>query len=81
MGGNIYITLSFLAGAVLTILYLFRLFNMIFLGESHGVLAKEGSATMLVSVALLATLSLAGGIYILYPSSFVAIAVKQMVGM
>ena len=79
--GNIYITLSFLAGALLTILYLFRLFNMIFLGQSRGVLAKEGSATMLVSVALLATLSLAGGVYILYPSSFVAIAVKQMVGM
>ena len=80
-GGNIYITLAFLAGAVLTILYLFRLFNMIFLGESRGVLAKEGSATMLVSVALLATLSLAGGIYILYPSSFVTAAVKQMMGM
>ena len=79
-GGNIYITLAFLAGAVLTILYLFRIFNMVFLGESRGNLAKEGSATMIVSVALLATLSLAGGIYIMYPSSFVAVAVKQMVG-
>jgi len=78
--GNIYITLAFLFGAVLTILYLFRLFNMIFLGESRGTLAKEGSATMLASVAILATLSLAGGIYIVYPSSFVAVAVKQMIG-
>ncbi|MCX5680604.1 MAG: NADH-quinone oxidoreductase subunit L [Candidatus Omnitrophica bacterium] len=80
-GGNIYITLAFLSGAVLTILYLFRLFNMVFLGESRGNLAKEGSATMIVSVAVLATMSLAGGIYIIYPSSFVAVAVKQMVGM
>ncbi len=81
VSGNIYITLTFLFGAVLTLLYLFRLFNMIFLGQSRGVLAKEGSATMLVSVALLATLSLAGGIYVLYPSFLVTAAVKQMVGM
>jgi len=79
-GGNIYITLAFLSGAVLTILYLFRLFNMVFLGEPRGNLAKESSATMMVSVAILAALSLAGGIYIMYPSSFVAAAVKQMVG-
>ncbi|MEI6863127.1 MAG: NADH-quinone oxidoreductase subunit L [Candidatus Omnitrophota bacterium] len=79
-GGNIIITFAFLAGAVLTILYLFRLFNMVFMGESRGNLAKEGSATMIVSVAILATLSLAGGIYIMYPSSFVTVAVKQMMG-
>jgi NADH:ubiquinone oxidoreductase subunit 5 (subunit L)/multisubunit Na+/H+ antiporter MnhA subunit len=80
-GGNIYITLAFLSGAVLTILYLFRLFNLVFLGNPRGATAKEGSMTMITSVAILAALSLACGIYITYPSSFVTTAVKQMVGM
>lgn len=78
--GQILLMVTFLAGAVLTILYLFRLFNMIFLGEPKFAHAREGSRVMVFSVALLAAMSLAAGIYIYYPSSFVQVAVKQMLG-
>ena len=71
---QIFIALAFIVGAFLTIIYLFRLFNMIFLGEARGVLAKEGSKLMVYSVALLAILSLAGGILINYPVSFLQMA-------
>jgi len=77
--GHVGIALIFLAGAILTILYLIRLFNMIFMGEAQ-VQANEGSAIMVVSVAMLALFSLAAGVFIGYPSEFAALAVKQMLG-
>ncbi len=78
--GQILLMITFLAGAIMTILYLFRLFNMIFLGSPKFAHAPEGSRVMVFSVALLAAISLAAGIYIYYPSSFVQVAVKQMLG-
>lgn len=78
--GQTYLASVFLIGAFLTIIYLFRLFNMVFLGESKAAPAHEGSRVMLVSVAVLAVLSLLGGIFINYPSGFVQVAVKQMLG-
>jgi NADH:ubiquinone oxidoreductase subunit 5 (subunit L)/multisubunit Na+/H+ antiporter MnhA subunit len=79
-GGHMALAFTFFAGAILTILYLFRLFNMIFLGQPRGATAAEGSKTMVASVAILAALSLLGGILIQYPSFFVQLAVKQMLG-
>jgi len=76
--GQILLMVTFLAGAVLTILYLFRLFNKIFLGTAKFAYAPEGSRVMVFSVALLAVMSLAAGIYIYYPSTFVQSAVRQM---
>ncbi|MDD5423376.1 MAG: NADH-quinone oxidoreductase subunit L [Candidatus Omnitrophica bacterium] len=76
-----YIAMTFFVGAVLTILYLLRIFNMVFLGESRLGSVREGSRIMVVSVAALATLSLLAGIYIKYPSDFVQMTVKQMLGM
>jgi proton-translocating NADH-quinone oxidoreductase chain N len=78
--GNVWIIGMFLFGAFLTLIYLFRIFNLIFLGEAQKPPVKEGSAVMLVSVAILAALSIAGGIFIKYPSDFVQMAVKQMMG-
>jgi NADH:ubiquinone oxidoreductase subunit 5 (subunit L)/multisubunit Na+/H+ antiporter MnhA subunit len=78
--GQIMVMVTFLIGAILTILYLFRLFNKVFLGVPQGSQACEGSRVMVFSVALLAAISLAAGIYIYYPSSFVQLAVKQMMG-
>jgi len=66
--------------AVLTILYLFRIFNKIFLGNLQGSPEKEGSPVMVFSVALLAVLSIIGGIFITYPSLLAQGAVKQMLG-
>jgi NADH:ubiquinone oxidoreductase subunit 5 (subunit L)/multisubunit Na+/H+ antiporter MnhA subunit len=78
--GQIFISFVFFIGAVLTILYLFRAFNLIFLGEAHGQPAREGSIIMVTSVAILAILSLAGGLFISYPFSFAQTTAQQMLG-
>ena len=77
---NLWIALTFLAGAFLTILYLLRLFNMIFMGEEKAHAGREGSAVMLASVAILGVLSLLGGLFINYPAAFVHTMIKQMLG-
>jgi NADH:ubiquinone oxidoreductase subunit 5 (subunit L)/multisubunit Na+/H+ antiporter MnhA subunit len=78
-GGHLWIAMTFLVGAFLTILYLFRLFNLVFLGEVRAP-AREGSAVMVGCVAVLALLSLAGGLFIRPPSQFVLSAIQQMPG-
>lgn len=77
--GQIGISIAFLFGAFLTIVYLFRVFKLVFLGEAK-VQAKEGSRGMVISVLILAVLSLLGGLLISYPSRFALIAVQQMMG-
>jgi len=79
--GNYLITATFVLGAFLTIIYLFRLFAMIFLGEAKTAPVAEGAPVMVGSVAFLAVLSVAGGIFISYPSVFVQSAVHQIAGM
>jgi proton-translocating NADH-quinone oxidoreductase chain N len=76
--GQIWIAAAFILGAVLTVLYLMRAFVMVFLGEPRGETAREGSATMVVSVAILAVLSLVSGLLISFPSNFVQAIVQQM---
>ncbi|MCK9604092.1 MAG: NADH-quinone oxidoreductase subunit L [Candidatus Omnitrophica bacterium] len=75
--GHLVITALFLVAAFMTILYLFRLFNLIFLGAAR-IPAKEASPIMVLSVAILGALSLVGGILIWYPSKFVQVVVTQM---
>jgi NADH:ubiquinone oxidoreductase subunit 5 (subunit L)/multisubunit Na+/H+ antiporter MnhA subunit len=79
-GGHLYITIAFILGAFLTIIYLFRLVTMIFMGELRIPQAREGSLSMLISVVILAVLSLAAGIFINFPSEFVQSTVHQMMG-
>ena len=76
----LWITFVFLAGAFLTILYLLRVFNLVFLGEARGNLAKEKSPTMVYSVFFLAMLSLLGGILINYPYGFAQAVVSNLSG-
>jgi NADH:ubiquinone oxidoreductase subunit 5 (subunit L)/multisubunit Na+/H+ antiporter MnhA subunit len=71
---------AFLLCAVLTILYLFRIFNRIFLGGLRGAPKQEGSPVMVFSVALLAVFSLLAGFFINFPSVLSHSAVKQMLG-
>lgn len=78
--GNYLITTIFILGAFLTVIYLFRIFAMIFLGESKTTPVAEGAPVMLASVAFLALLSIAGGIFITYPSLYVQTAVHQILG-
>jgi proton-translocating NADH-quinone oxidoreductase chain N len=78
--GQFWIAFTFLAGAFLTLIYLLRVFSMVFLGEAkmHD---KEGSPVMLTSVAALATLSLLSGVFINYLTGPMQITVQQMLGM
>jgi proton-translocating NADH-quinone oxidoreductase chain M len=79
-GGQLAVALVFLVGAVLTILYLFRVFNRVFLGEARTSV-REGSRVMVACVALLAVLALVSGIFISPSSWFAQAAVEQMLGM
>ena len=79
-GGHLALTLVFVAGAVLTILYLLRVFNAVFLGEGR-LQAREGSRLMVACVMLLAILSLAGGLFINPSAQFAQTVVTQMLGM
>ncbi len=79
--GHTAIAFTFLFGAALTIIYLFRIFVLIFMGHSkleHS--EKEGSPVMIISVATLAILSILGGIFINYPAGVVNTAVQQIMG-
>lgn len=78
--GNYLITATFILGAFLTMIYLFRLFAMVFLGEAKTTPVAEGAPVMVGSVAFLAVLSVAGGFFISYPSVFVQSAVHQITG-
>jgi formate hydrogenlyase subunit 3/multisubunit Na+/H+ antiporter MnhD subunit len=75
-----YIAITFIVGAILTVIYLFRLFALVFLGTAKQPDAREGGKPMLVSVVILSVLSLLGGILIYYPASFVEAIVNQIGG-
>jgi NADH:ubiquinone oxidoreductase subunit 5 (subunit L)/multisubunit Na+/H+ antiporter MnhA subunit len=81
-GGQLALGAVFMAGAVLTILYLFRLFSRVFLGEARGggAPAVERSRLMVTCVAILAALSLAGGVLAGWPTQLATIAALQMPG-
>lgn len=82
-GGQGAIALAFLAGAALTIVYLFRLFTLVFLGTPRATISPapaEGSATMVFSAATFGALSLLSGLLIYFPSHFVQDVVRLMPG-
>ena len=70
--GQWAVAFTFVFGAFLTILYLFRIFTKIFLGEPGSAVAgheaHEGSREMVISVAALALLALASGLLVMLPS-------------
>ncbi|MGO9308518.1 MAG: NADH-quinone oxidoreductase subunit L [Spirochaetia bacterium] len=79
--GQIALAAVFLFGAILTIVYLFRLFSMVFLGEAHaGASAPEKSPLMVACVVVLAVLSLAGGLAVGWPAALARAAILQMPG-
>jgi NADH-quinone oxidoreductase subunit L len=79
--GYPWISGVFVLGAFLTIIYLFRVYNLVFLGKVGVASKQEGSRTMVYSVAALALLSIVGGIAIHWPGMFAEAAVDQMLGM
>jgi len=80
-GGSPWIAMVFLLGAFLTIMYLLRVFSLVFLGEERMPGIREKSPIMVGSVAALAVLSLAGGLLIFLPSGFATMAAREMLGM
>lgn len=77
--GNLTVLLMFFAGAVMTLLYLVRLFYKIFLGEPAGHSSpKEGSYTMVASVVALGLIGLALGALIYYPSAYVRLLTANL---
>ncbi len=75
--GNIWLSAIALFTAVMTAFYLFRVFNMVFLGETK-VSAKEGTNSMLFVVVVLAILSIVAGIFIAYPTKLASIATGEI---
>ncbi|MFC1501482.1 proton-conducting transporter membrane subunit, partial [Elusimicrobiota bacterium] len=78
--GQFYIAFTYIVGAFLTLIYLLRVFTLVFLGEAKSEATKEGSFTMVSSVTVLALLSVVGGVYISYISGPVQFAAQQMLG-
>jgi NADH:ubiquinone oxidoreductase subunit 5 (subunit L)/multisubunit Na+/H+ antiporter MnhA subunit len=77
---QLWLAFIFVAGAFMTLIYLLRVFTLVFMGEMKIQNVREGSATMLFSVALLAVLSIAGGILIYYPSHFLHVNAQFLLG-
>ncbi len=73
-----WIALTFIIGAIMTLIYMLRVFVKVFLGENKFPDIKEGSFTMVFSVVVLAVLSVLGGILISYPADFVNAISKQL---
>jgi NADH:ubiquinone oxidoreductase subunit 5 (subunit L)/multisubunit Na+/H+ antiporter MnhA subunit len=78
--GYPWLTTVFVVGAVLTILYLFRVYDQVFLGEPRGHQPQEGSRKMVYAVASLAVMSVVGGIAIHWPGMLAEAAVDQILG-
>ncbi len=88
--GQVAVGLTFVAGSFLTILYLFRVFTTVFLGEpavagggfaegAHAAPPREGSRGMVASVATLAALSLATGLLVRWPAALAQDTAQEIV--
>jgi NADH:ubiquinone oxidoreductase subunit 5 (subunit L)/multisubunit Na+/H+ antiporter MnhA subunit len=78
--GELAVSIVFIAGAFLTIIYLFRLFAMVFLGPEKIKVEREGSRSMVGSVVFLAVLSLASGLLVAAPAAFIKDAILVAAG-
>jgi NADH:ubiquinone oxidoreductase subunit 5 (chain L)/Multisubunit Na+/H+ antiporter, MnhA subunit len=72
--GNILIGVLFILCAVMTVMYLTRLFVKVFLGPQAFPNVKEGTLIMVVSVMVLGIMSFLLGIFSYLPSQLAAIA-------
>ncbi|MDD4955086.1 MAG: NADH-quinone oxidoreductase subunit L [Candidatus Omnitrophica bacterium] len=79
--GHIVINFVFLIGAFMTVLYLVRLFNLVFMGEPQSGLPREGSRTMVTAVMILGALSLASGIFVYYPFQLAQLSAFNLTGL
>jgi len=78
--GHIGITILFLIGAFGTILYLFRVFNLVFMGEAKSDTPREGSPLMVGVVVFLGLFSLVSGLLINYFADFTRFVTETLPG-
>jgi NADH:ubiquinone oxidoreductase subunit 5 (subunit L)/multisubunit Na+/H+ antiporter MnhA subunit len=78
--GQVAIAAVFILGACMTILYLFRLYAAVFMGEEKIEAPRERTAGMVGSVTFLAALSLLSGILVALPSAFIKDALAAIGG-
>jgi NADH:ubiquinone oxidoreductase subunit 5 (subunit L)/multisubunit Na+/H+ antiporter MnhA subunit len=71
--GNIALGIVFILGAVMTVMYLTRLFVKVFLGPQTFPDVKEGTPLMVTSVLILAAVSLLLGVFINIPWGLAAL--------
>ena len=76
--GKVLLASFFIIGAVMTVLYLTRLFVKVFLGEATFPQVKEGTPLMVGSALFLAVLSVVLGIGIRVPSGLAALIGRGM---
>ncbi|MDD2214598.1 MAG: NADH-quinone oxidoreductase subunit L [Oscillospiraceae bacterium] len=76
--GHPVIAAVFILGAVMTIMYLVRLFAKVFLGPCRNPESREGNGQMVGSVLTLAVLSLLLGLLIFLPSGLITLAMEAM---
>jgi proton-translocating NADH-quinone oxidoreductase chain M len=77
--GMVWVAAVALFTAVLTMFYLLKVFNQVFLGEVKSP-APEKTKSMIFVVALLAVLSLVAGILVSYPAKVAEIATTHIIG-
>ncbi|MDO4733303.1 MAG: NADH-quinone oxidoreductase subunit L [Bacillota bacterium] len=73
-----WLAIVFVLGAVMTVVYLIRVFVKVFFGKLTHPDLKEGSWEMVVAVAILGILSLAIGIFINVPSGLINLIVDSI---
>ena len=77
--GQIVLAAAAIFTAFMTLIYLFRVFNKIFLGEPTHASVNEGTNSMLVAISIFAVLSLVVGLLVAWPMGVVKLAAAQMV--
>ncbi|MCB4792256.1 MAG: NADH-quinone oxidoreductase subunit L [Elusimicrobia bacterium] len=78
--GHFYIALAFMVGAFMTLIYLLRLFTLVFLGEVKTEPVHGETSIMVSSVVILAFLSLVSGISIYYIAGPVQSIASELMG-
>lgn len=76
--GSPWLAFVFILGAVLTVIYLLRVFVLVFCGEPNSELMPEGSWEMVSSVVVLAVLSLLAGIFINLPANIITVFINGL---
>jgi formate hydrogenlyase subunit 3/multisubunit Na+/H+ antiporter MnhD subunit len=81
--GRTPVALVFVVGSLLTLLYLVRVFTLVFLGPEGSAVAghevHEGTRTMVGAVMLLAALAVASGVFVELPAALAGAAASDVV--